>query len=141
MKTTGRSETTLRNFSAPCSLFCGPVFYPDEVSNEEDLRWGHMGRNIVRLGILYRLLEDLRLLGSLIKDYCKGEYRRVPYGSLAMIVFLVLYVINPFDLIPDYILGLGQIDDLFILILCLYLLEKDLLRYKAWKIQRSSSES
>ena len=98
-----------------------------------------MGRNIMRFGIFYRLFEDLGLLGSLIKDYWKGAYREIPYWSLVMILFVFLYIINPFDLIPDYILGLGQIDDLFILILCLCFLEKDLRKYKAWKMRQTSS--
>jgi uncharacterized membrane protein YkvA (DUF1232 family) len=98
-----------------------------------------MGRNIIRFGILYRLFEDLRLLGSLIKDYWKGDYRKIPHWSLAMILFVFFYIIDPFDLIPDYILGLGHIDDLFMLILCLYFLEKDLRKYKAWKMGQSSS--
>ena len=45
---------------------------------------------------------------------------------------------NPFDLIPDYILGIGQIDDVLILILCLYLIEKDLHKYQEWKMNNTS---
>jgi uncharacterized membrane protein YkvA (DUF1232 family) len=99
-----------------------------------------MARNILRFGILYRLFQDLRLLGSLMKDYWTGTYRRVPYWSLVMILVVFLYIINPFDFIPDYILGLGQIDDLFVLILCLYLLEKDLRKYEEWKTGRTSQQ-
>jgi uncharacterized membrane protein YkvA (DUF1232 family) len=43
------------------------------------------------------------------------------------------YIISPIDLIPDYIIGLGQIDDAVILGLSLYFLEKDLRKYKEWK--------
>ncbi|MCK5600798.1 DUF1232 domain-containing protein [Candidatus Pacearchaeota archaeon] len=58
----------------------------------------------------------------MIKDYWLGEYRKIPYWSLTVILFIVLYVINTFDFIPDYILGIGQIDDVLMLILCLYFL-------------------
>jgi len=34
-----------------------------------------MGKNIIRYNILYRLLEDFKLLVSLIKDYWAGEWR------------------------------------------------------------------
>lgn len=97
-----------------------------------------MGKSILKHNILYRLLEDFRLLVSLIKDYWSGQYRKIPYYSLAIIVFMILYIISPFDLIPDYILGIGQIDDALILFLCLYLLEKDLLKYREWKINSTS---
>jgi len=78
-------------------------------------------------------MEDFKLLVSLIKDYYLGKYRIIPYRSLAIILFAMLYVISPFDVIPDYILGLGQIDDALLLVLCLYLLEKDLHKYREWK--------
>ena len=82
---------------------------------------------------MYRLFENFRLLLSLIKDYWSGKYRKIPYWSLAVILITFLYLINPFDFIPDYILGLGQIDDAILLGLCLYFLDKDLRVYKAWK--------
>jgi len=97
-----------------------------------------MGENTIRYNVLYRLLEDFKLLVSLIKDYWAGEYRKIPYWSLAAILFTFLYIINPFDLIPDYILGIGQIDDVLILILCLYLIEKDLHKYQEWKMNNKS---
>jgi uncharacterized membrane protein YkvA (DUF1232 family) len=48
------------------------------------------------------------------------------------------YIISPIDLIPDYIIGLGQIDDAVILGLSLYFLEKDLGKYKDWKDRMDS---
>ena len=60
-------------------------------------------------------MEDFKLLISLIKDYWSQKYRKIPYSSLAVILFTIFYLINPFDLIPDYILGIGQIDDAAIL--------------------------
>ena len=95
-----------------------------------------MGNNINKYNILYRIFQDFKLLISLIKDYWAGEYRKIPYWSIAVILFTCLYIINPFDLIPDYILGIGQIDDVLILILCLYLIEKDLHKYQEWKMNR-----
>ena len=39
---------------------------------------------------------------------------------------------SPIDLIPDYIIGIGQIDDAAVVGFCLYLLRKDLRKYKEW---------
>jgi uncharacterized membrane protein YkvA (DUF1232 family) len=92
-----------------------------------------MPKKIVRLGILARLLQDLKLLFPLIKDFLKGTYRDVSIKSIVIFVITLAYIISPIDLIPDYIIGLGQIDDAAILGFSLYFLEKDLLKYKRWK--------
>ena len=93
-----------------------------------------MAKNsIIRLGFLARLFQDLKLLIPLIKDYWKGTYRDVSVKSIVIFVVALVYIISPIDLIPDYIIGLGQIDDTVILGLSLYFLEKDLRKYKEWK--------
>ena len=93
-----------------------------------------MAKNsIIRLGFLVRLFQDLKLLIPLIKDYWKGTYRDVSAKSIVIFVVALAYIISPIDLIPDYIIGVGQIDDAVILGLSLYFLEKDLRKYKEWK--------
>jgi uncharacterized membrane protein YkvA (DUF1232 family) len=92
-----------------------------------------MPRNILRIGLLARLFQDLKLLLPLIKDYWKGAYRDISAKSMIIFVAGLAYIISPIDLIPDYIIGLGQIDDVAILGLSLYFLERDLQKYKQWK--------
>ena len=82
---------------------------------------------------MVRLFQDLKLLIPLIKDYWNGTYRDVAVKSIVIFVVALTYIISPIDLIPDYIIGLGQIDDAVILGLSLYFLEKDLRKYKEWK--------
>ena len=83
--------------------------------------------------MLARLFQDLKLLLPLIKDYWRGTYRQVSIKSILIFAAGLAYIISPIDLIPDYIIGLGQIDDVAILGLSLYFLEKDLLKYRQWK--------
>jgi len=92
-----------------------------------------MAKNIVRLGFLARLFQNLKLLLPLIRDYWKGTYRDVSIKSILIFLAGLAYIISPIDLIPDYIIGLGQIDDVAILGTTLYFLEKDLIKYKEWK--------
>jgi uncharacterized membrane protein YkvA (DUF1232 family) len=96
-----------------------------------------MNKNIIRFGFLSRLLQDFKLLFPLIRDYFKGTYRAVSLKSIIIFLAGLIYIISPFDFIPDYIPGLGQIDDVAILAFCLYLLEKDLLKYKKWRQEKS----
>src|SRR5438105_9742871 len=47
----------------------------------------------------------------LIRSYYRREYRNVPVQSLVTIVGAIIYILNPFVLIPDCIAGLGLVDD------------------------------
>lgn len=89
---------------------------------------------------LERYAKDLLLLMSLVKDYYQGNYRDVPYKTLSAAVVGLLYVINPIDIIPDFIPFIGQVDDALVLGFCLKLIEKDLLTYKKWKDKQSASD-
>ena len=84
-------------------------------------------------GPLARFIEDGQLLIAIVKDYWSGEYRQVPYGSIASIVFTLIYVLNPFDLVPDMLPLIGQLDDVAVMGACLILVEQDLHKYKDWK--------
>jgi len=92
-----------------------------------------MARNIIRFGLLARLFQNFRLLVPLIKDYWKGNYRDVSFKSIVIFMVALIYIINPIDLIPDYLLGLGQIEDAAVLGLSLFFLDKELRKYKEWK--------
>jgi uncharacterized membrane protein YkvA (DUF1232 family) len=92
-----------------------------------------MAKKIVRFGLLARLFQNLKLLLPLLRDYWKGTYRDVSIKSILIFLAGLAYIISPIDLIPDYIIGLGQIDDVAILGTTLYFLEKDLIKYKEWK--------
>lgn len=89
---------------------------------------------------LERYTNDLLLLMSLVKDYYQGNYRNIPYKTISAAVVGLLYVINPIDLIPDFIPFVGQIDDALVLKFCLKLMEKDLLKYKTWKDKQAASD-
>ena len=90
---------------------------------------------------LGRLIQDFGLIVPLVRDYRSGAYGKFPLLSVAAIVFTVIYVVSPIDLIPDYIIGIGQIDDATVVGLCLYLMEKDLHKYKEWKMNRERESS
>lgn len=88
-------------------------------------------------GPLSRFMEDARLLLAVVKDYRSGEYRQIPYATIAAIVFTLIYVFNPFDLMPDMLPVIGQLDDVAVMGACLALVEQDLLKYKVWQESES----
>lgn len=84
-------------------------------------------------GPLQRFIEDGRLLLSAVQDYWTGAYRKWPWGTMAAVVFTLIYVFDPLDLIPDVLPIIGEVDDAAVVAACLYLVERDLLVYKQWK--------
>jgi uncharacterized membrane protein YkvA (DUF1232 family) len=84
-------------------------------------------------GPLKRFVDDGRLLASIVKDYRSGKYRQVPYATIAAIVFTLIYVLNPLDLVPDFLPIIGQVDDAAVVAGCLLLVEADLRKYGEWK--------
>jgi len=92
-------------------------------------------------GKLRRFSTDIRLMFSMLRDYWQGSYREVPWKSIAAIVGALIYVLNPLDLIPDLLLGIGFLDDAGVVAACLALVESDLLRYAAWKDHKEVSQT
>jgi uncharacterized membrane protein YkvA (DUF1232 family) len=100
------------------------------ISKSEEVR-----KKFSAKGPLARFVEDGQLLIAIVKDYWAGAYRQVPYGAIASIVFTLIYVLNPFDLMPDMLPVIGQLDDVAVMGACLILVEQDLHKYKDWKLE------
>ena len=68
----------------------------------------------VRAGELVRLVPDiLRLVRDLIAD------SSVPRGVRGALVFLLVWLISPIDLIPEFIPVLGPLDDVIVAVVIL----------------------
>jgi uncharacterized membrane protein YkvA (DUF1232 family) len=87
-------------------------------------------------GPLKRFIEDYRVLKELIRDYRGGRYRQALYGTIAAAAFALLYVFNPFDLLPDVLPFIGVLDDASVITACLLLIERDLGKYRNWKVRQ-----
>ncbi len=92
-------------------------------------------------GPLKRFVDDSKTLVALIKDYRAGNYRAALYGTIAAVVFALIYVFNPLDILPDVLPFVGAVDDASVIAACLMLVERDLLKYKNWKVNTPSSET
>lgn len=90
-------------------------------------------------GPLKRFIEDYRVLKELIRDYRGGRYRQALYGTIAAAAFALLYVFNPFDLLPDVLPLIGVLDDASVVTACLMLIERDLGKYRNWKVRQIES--
>lgn len=85
----------------------------------------------------YYKLTDVMMM--MIKDYRKGNYTAVPWFTIAAIAGSLLYVLSPFDLIPDFIPGLGYLDDITVLTIVVGWIDSDLHRYLDWKLTKAET--
>lgn len=84
-------------------------------------------------GKLTNVWNKLQLLFSLAKDYTNGNYKNISRSSIIAVVGSLLYFISPLDVIPDFILGLGFLDDAFIIGYVFNKIAKELDQYQEWK--------
>jgi len=97
------------------------------IDKEEEIK------NRVRKGPLAQFFDDVKTMISMVKDYSSGKYKVVPWWVIAAVVFALLYVFSPVDVIPDVIPGIGLVDDALVVSGCLALIHEELAKYRSWK--------
>lgn len=97
--------------------------------------------NIMKNPKLVEYWEDVKLYFRMLRDIVTRKYRKIPFGTIAVIVCTLLYILNPQDIIPDYIVGIGYIDDAFILSMSLLFTKMDVQKYKDFKVKEEKGES
>lgn len=90
---------------------------------------------------LEKVWDYLQLFFSIVKDYINGSYKEIPLTTIVSIVASLLYLISPIDFIPDFIPGIGFIDDVFVIGLVISSATSDLDKYKEWKESKSSKNN
>lgn len=81
---------------------------------------------------LRSLFDDIRVLVSLIKDYKKGEYTNLSKNSIILVIISLIYLVNPIDIIPDFLIG-GFVDDAAVIAYILKKITIEITAYKNWK--------
>lgn len=84
---------------------------------------------------LMEIWEDIKLFIDLIKDWMKGDYKEISQGSMIMIIISLLYLVNPLDIIPDFLVG-GFIDDLVVIAYVMKKTSEELNVYKEWRSKK-----
>lgn len=73
--------------------------------------------------------NQARLVLELLEDVRNGNYRELPWRSVAIASAAVLYSISPADVVPDVIPVLGALDDIALLTIAVRLIQRDLRAY------------
>lgn len=74
-----------------------------------------------------------RLLYLMLRDMISGRYKSFPFQSLVLVVSVLIYFINPFDLLPDFFAVFGFSDDISAVFFVLKSIRSDLEAYLKWR--------
>lgn len=86
-----------------------------------------------KIPIAGKYLSDVPVLISLVKSYIAKEYTEIPIGSIIAIIGALIYVLNSIDIIPDFIPGIGLLDDVAVISIAYKLVHDDVEEYKSWR--------
>lgn len=82
---------------------------------------------------LQQVKEELATMLRLVKAWRSGDYRQIPWASLVRIIACLLYFVAIIDLIPDFILGVGLVDDLAVILWTWRSLQDELQAFRNWE--------
>ncbi|WP_397547929.1 YkvA family protein [Rhodothermus marinus] len=98
----------------------------------------HASRRLARReAALVQVRDDLYTLLRMVQAWMRREYRVVPWRSLLYGVAALAYFVNPADLLPDALLGLGLVDDVAVIAAVARAIQTDLERFRQWEALRS----
>ena len=86
-----------------------------------------------RRGPLVRVFGDLKSFIRLLRAWGTGRYKQIPWKSMSLIIAAVLYFVSPIDAIPDFIPGLGFLDDAFVIAWVMRQVRKDVEDFNFWE--------
>ncbi|AWW29898.1 hypothetical protein DN752_07070 [Echinicola strongylocentroti] len=69
----------------------------------------------------------------MVRAYYKNEYRAFSTKTLVLMVLGLLYFVMPLDFIPDFIAGLGFVDDLSVLLAITKSMQGDIEDFLEWE--------
>ncbi len=83
------------------------------------------------------LADQLKLLQALCLAWWRGEYRAIDSRTLMAVVAALVYFVTPLDAMPDWLFGIGLIDDLAVLAWVLRTWQEELNAFQQWRASQA----
>ena len=87
------------------------------------------------------LLGHFRAFFRMCRAWKKKEYRVFPWRLALSLALALAYLLDPFDIIPDYIPFIGMIDDAAMFGLVVGAAKKEVDRFINWETQQTKSNA
>ncbi|CVK16531.1 Uncharacterized membrane protein YkvA, DUF1232 family [Apibacter mensalis] len=93
------------------------------------------------LGIVSKnksFISKIPVLFRMLMASLKGQYKP-GIKNLFIFTFLIVYILSPLDLIPDFLVGIGFLDDLTIAFFAISKLMKEVDKFLEWEKQNHNT--
>lgn len=88
-----------------------------------------------------QLFDVGRTLIRLVRNYVSGDYRQVEASTIVSGLGVLLYVLSPVDLVPDFIPVVGFLDDLALISWFVEKFQGELVRFREWEDTHAAEET
>ncbi|MCK4294613.1 MAG: DUF1232 domain-containing protein [Planctomycetes bacterium] len=85
---------------------------------------------------LKKIWDGLWALIRLVRAWLTGKYRDVPLKTILLAIAAIIYFLNPFDVIPDFIPVVGYVDDAAVIAYAINSIRGDLDKFLEWEASK-----
>lgn len=86
-------------------------------------------------------LDKIQALIRLVDQYRLGNYRDISKKSIIMVTAGLLYFLSPFDAIPDFIAGLGLVDDVAVIGYIWKTVNNEIQQFLKWEDDKKETDA
>lgn len=112
------------------------------VSNPAKMKWllqeashycGRKGLDAVR--------SEFAMLSAMVRDVASGTYTGYAKSNFLLAVAAIIYVVSPIDIVPDFLVGLGLLDDVAIVGWAMSKLGEEVDKYQAFAAKKGEADA
>jgi len=89
---------------------------------------------------LKEVWSEFQTLFRMLKAWKEKKYDQIPWRTIVYITAAIVYFLNPFDIIPDFIPFTGFIDDISILSFVINSIRSDIQKFIDWETTQGIDE-
>lgn len=96
----------------------------------------HLGKMDHKQFTMNHVRERISVMARMVSAYGRGHYRNLPIKSFLSLAAALIYFVNPFDLVPDTLLGIGLTDDFAVITWVYNAFSDELKAFQRWENSR-----
>lgn len=85
--------------------------------------------------------SEISVIISMLQSWASGDYKQVPWTTVALCAGALIYFVNPLDAVPDIVPGFGLLDDATVIGFVVASVKEDLNKFKTRDSQDTSVDT